>query len=81
MGVDTVHIVGTPRQVDLESTEPNHAIRLDICDTEGELPSPAWGRFAVVKEATGGGPQGPRHYLYVATGDIWKRAELEPVDD
>jgi len=47
------------------------------CDTEGDLPSPAWGKFAVVREADGRG----RHYLYIGTATVWKRAELELIGD
>ena len=48
-----------------------------ICDTEADLPSPAWGSFAVVKAADDGG----RHYFYIGIPGGWKRAELEYIDD
>lgn len=51
--------------------------QISVYDTEADLPTPAWGKFAVVKEVD---PQG-RHYFYVGTNDGWKRAELEPIND
>jgi len=42
------------------------------CDTVSDLPSPAWGTFAVVREADGG-----EHYFYVGCGSVWKRVELK----
>ena len=62
-----------------------------LCDTEGDLPPTAWGRFAIVKQPVEGGGQGgghgggqgggPKNYFYIGTDDGWKRAELEPIDD
>jgi len=51
--------------------------RFSVCDIEADLPTPAWGMFAVVKAADGGG----RHYFYVGMPGGWKRAELESIDD
>ena len=47
------------------------------CDTEADLPTAAWCKFAVVRAAD---PEG-RHYFYVGTPSGWKRAELEPIND
>ena len=46
------------------------------CDTEGDLPSPAWGKFATVRAA-----DDQEHYFYVGTDASWLRAELKPIDD
>ena len=77
MSKQQIELISNSLQLD-----PNFAGSIDllafyICDTETDLPAPAWGRFAVVKEPDGNG----RHYVYVGIGEGWKRAELELVGD
>jgi len=72
MAKQTIEIISNSLQLDPEFAGAIDQLKFYVCDAESDLPSPAWGKFAVVKEPG----QSGHYYLQVGTSDGWKRTKL-----
>lgn len=77
MGKTLLQVTGTNLDSDSEiasllSGRYSNQFAIFLCDTEADLPTPAWGRFAVVMESN----QSGHYYFQVGTSDGWKRTKL-----
>lgn len=72
MAKDKVESISNSLQIDKDYAGPISAMSFYFCDTEADLPEPAFGKFAIVKEPSQSG-----HYFFqVGTDDGWKRTKL-----
>jgi len=72
MAKQRIDLISNVLQVDPEFTGAVDQLKFYICDTEGDLPSPAFGKFAIVREPDEAG----HYYFQVGTYYGWKRTKL-----